>query len=292
MKKTILSLISMCLVSASMAQNDSLPSQPNSDTIRIGGMIIVKRDSNNERNRVSVTVGNHRHEKQSNINTSSFVFDLGFSNWADKTDYTAATADNYLVNRPGTGDLSSTDFRLRTIKSVNVNLWFFMQRLNLIKHYVNLKYGIGLELNNYRFKSDLSLKESGVNPYSPMQAINHSFIFRDSTDFRKDKLAADYITIPVMLNFRTNPYYNDKGISLSAGVSIGYLYSGRNKQISSAFGKHKYHGNFDLEQWKLSYVAELGLGPVHLYGTYSPNSIFEHGMKLMPYTVGVRFSNW
>ena len=157
---------------------------------------------------------------------------------------------------------------------------------------MNLKYGLGLELNNYRFKQDLSLKESGVNPYDAAQNIDHYFIFRDSTHFSKDKLAADYITIPLMLNFRTNPNYSDRGLSVSAGVSVGYLYSGRNKQKSSEFGKHKYHGNFDLQTWKFAYVAELGLGPVHLYGSYSPNSIFENGIKLMPYSVGLRFSNW
>lgn len=292
MKKVILSLMSVCMLSAAMAQNDTLTTPGNSDTIRIGGMIILKKGSSDEKNHVSVTIRHRYHEKISNVSTQSFVFDLGFANWVDKTDYPSATAGNYLVNRPGTGDLSATDFRLRTIKSVNVNIWFFMQRLNLIKHYVNLKYGAGLELNNYRFKQDITLRESGANPYSPMQQINHYFIFRDSTDYRKDKLAADYITIPLMLNFRTNPNYNDKGISISAGVSVGYLYSSRNKQISSAFGKHKHHGDYDLQQWKFAYVAELGLGPVHLYGSYSPNSIFQNGIKLMPYNVGVRFSNW
>ena len=105
-----------------------------------------------------------------------------------------------------------------------------MQRLNLIKHYVNLKYGLGLELNNYRFKTALSLKEGGSNPYDLSQNINHPFIFRDSISFSKNKLAADYVTIPFMLNFRTNPNNSDKGLSLSAGVSVGYLYSSRNKQ--------------------------------------------------------------
>ena len=30
-----------------------------------------------------------------------------------------------------------------------MNIWLFMQRLNMIQHVVNLKYGFGLELNNY-----------------------------------------------------------------------------------------------------------------------------------------------
>lgn len=95
-----------------------------------------------------------------------------------------------------------------------------------------------------------------------------------------------------MLNFRTNPNSSSKGLSVSAGVSVGYLYSSRNKQISVDRGKQKNHGDFDLENWKFSYVAELGLGPAHLYGSYAPKSIFENGLKLMPYTIGVRLSNW
>jgi hypothetical protein len=175
---------------------------------------------------------------------------------------------------------------------VNVDLWFFMQRLNLIKHVVNLKYGLGLELNNYRFNSAVSFKEPGASPYNPSQQIDHSFAFRDSIGFSKNKLAADYITVPLMLNFRTNPNSRNGGLNFSTGVSVGYLYSSRNKQKSSDRGKQINRGDYDLQTWKFAYVGEIGLGPVHLYGSYSANSIFEKGLNLMPYTVGIRISNW
>ena len=291
MKKTVLGFIGILFAITSIAQTDSVRVQKKNDTIRIGGMIILKKGDTNDK-RVTVTVGNRNYNKKANINTASFIIDLGFANWVDKTNYASAAAGNYLVSKPGTPDLAENDFKLKTIKSVNVNIWFFMQRLNLIKHYVNLKYGLGLELNNYRFKSALSLSESGLNPYNPSQNINHAFIFRDTINFSKDKLAADYVTIPFMLNFRTNPNYSDKGLSFSAGVSVGYLYDSRNKQISHERGKLKNHGDFDLEKWKFSYIAELGLGPAHLYGSYSPNSIFEKGLNFMPYNVGIRLSNW
>jgi hypothetical protein len=252
-------------------------------------MIILKKGEPDEKKRVTVTIGNHRKQKESNISTSSFIFDIGFSNWTDKTDYVQAKADGYLVGSP---DLTANDFKLKTVKSVNVNIWFFMQRMNLIKHYVNLKYGLGLELNNYRFKNDISFDEGGVNPWNPSQNIPHPFVFRDSVDFSKNKLAADYVTIPLMLNFRTNPNSSDKGISLSAGVSMGYLYSSRNKQVSDTRGKEKNRGDYDLEKWKFSYVGELGLGPVHLYGSYSPKSIFQNDLNFTPYNIGIRLSNW
>ena len=290
MKKTALGFLGILFAFTCMAQTDSVQVQRKNDTIRIGGMIILKKGDPNDK-RVTVTVGNRNYNKKSNINTASFVIDLGFANWADKTNYVTATTDGYLINKPGSASLAENDFKLKTIKSVNVNIWFFMQRLNLIKHYVNLKYGLGLELNNYRFKSALSLDESGTNPYT-LQNIDHSFIFRDSISFSKNKLAADYVTIPFMLNLRTNPNNSDKGLSFGAGVSVGYLYSSRNKQISDERGKLKNHGNYDLEKWKFSYIAELGLGPAHLYGSYSPNSIFEKGLNFMPYNVGIRLSNW
>ncbi len=291
MKKTLITFTGILLTISVMSQTpDSLEVQRKNDTIRIGGMIILKKGD--DKNHVTVTVGNKHYEKNSNISTASFIIDLGFANWVDKTNYTNATSGNYLINKPGSPNLAETDFKLRTIKSVNVDIWFFMQRLNLIKHYVNLKYGLGLELNNYRFKSDITFKENGINPYDSLQTIDHPFVYRDSVDYRKDKLAADYITIPLMLNFRTNPDYSDKGISLSAGISVGYLYGSRNKQVSDELGKHKNRGDYDLERWKFSYVAELGLGPAHLYGSYTPKSIFENGLNFMPYTVGIRLSNW
>jgi len=111
-------------------------------------------------------------------------------------------------------------------------------------------------------------------------------------NFSKNKLAADYLTVPMMLNFSSNPGDHNRGISVSVGVSAGYLYSQRNKQESNKRGKQKNKGDYDLEQFKFSYIAEVGLGPVRLYGSYSPNSLFQKGLDMRPYTLGVRLSNW
>ncbi|MGN6540454.1 MAG: outer membrane beta-barrel protein [Ginsengibacter sp.] len=293
MKKTILILSMVFAGMTSFAQTDSVKVERKDDTIRIGGMIILKKGTPNEdKRRVTVTVGNKRKQTNSNISTSSFIVDLGFANWTDKTNYANATNNGDLINKPGTTDLTATDFKLKTVKSVNVNIWFFMQRMNLVKHYINLKYGLGIELNNYRFTSDISFKEGGANPYNSLQTIPHAFVFRDSVHFSKNKLAADYVTVPLMLNFNTNPNDNKKGLSISAGVSMGYLYSSRNKQVSHERGKDKNRGDYDLDKWKFSYVGELGLGPVRLYGSYSPKSIFQNDLNFTPYAIGIRLSNW
>ena len=195
------------------------------------------------------------------------------------------------MNRPGFPALDGNDFKLKAGKSVNVNIWFFMQRLALIKRNVNLKYGLGLELNNYRYKSSISYREDGEVPYSSGMQTNAPFIFRDSIGFSKNKLAADYLTVPLMLNFRTTPSGGKKSLSVSFGVSAGYLYSQRNKQKSEERGKLKNKGDYELNRFKFSYIGELGLGPVKLYGSYSPKSMYDNNMDFRPYSFGIRLGN-
>ncbi|CAN5279092.1 hypothetical protein BH09BAC2_BH09BAC2_02450 [soil metagenome] len=289
-------LILLCLCGFTLilfAQNDTTIQKPSGqvDTIRIGGMIIVKKSGSPNG---SVFIHNKRPlQKNSNVSTASLIIDLGFANWSDNTNYAQATAEQVLINRPGNTAISANDFKLKTGKSSNVNIWFFMQRLNVVKHYLNLKYGLGIEMNNYRFSEPLSFRNSGPVPYSTSgQIINHPFVFRDSISFSKNKLSADYITVPMMVNFNTIPNSTKNGLSFSIGVSAGYLYSSRNKQKSDERGKEKTKENFDIQKWKFSYIGEIGLGPVRLYGSYTPKSLFENSLNVKPYAIGVRLSNW
>lgn len=163
-----------------------------------------------------------------------------------------------------------------------------MQRLNIAKHVVNLQYGLGLELNNYRYKYPVRYDEN------PPAISNPPILYYDLTpnrNYKKDKLAADYLTLPLMLNFNLTPKRHS-GFGFSAGVSAGWLYSARNKTITSDEGKKKAKDDFDLERWKLAYIGELSLGPVKLYGSLAMKSMYKRGLDITPYNVGIRFSQW
>jgi hypothetical protein len=112
----------------------------------------------------------------------------------------------------------------------------------------------------------------------------------DWADLKKNKLAADYVTLPILLNINFTPKRN-KGFGISGGVSAGYLYSARQK-IKDGDDKDKTHDNFDLRKWKLSYISELSLGPVKLYGSYAMKSMWEKGLDQTPYNVGLRLSRF
>lgn len=258
------------------------------DTIKVGGLIIItKKDKN--KNSKDVTITNkkgrswddgRKKRRTSNVTNNWFSTDLGFANYKDETVYGTPAANSFLLPTGATTAPTQPDFKLRTGKSVNVNVWVFMQKLNMIKHVLNLKYGIGVELNNYRFKSPLSFKDEG-----------NGFVIRDSVQFSKNKLAVDYVTVPVMLNI--NPSGRG-GFSLSGGISVGYRYSARNKQISDSRGKEKERGEFGLNPFKLAVVGDIGWSSLRLYGSYSLTNLFEDktGMNFTPYNVGLRFSSW
>lgn len=292
MKKLFTLMAVVCLSARAMSQTDTIPTAT-SDTIRIGNMIIIK-DKNKDRDRSDRSDNDHNsnnyytdHGKPSKISTNWFIVDIGFANYNDQTNY--ANTGGYLYNRAGVAPLGASDFKLNAGKSININIWLFMQRFSLIKSHLNLKYGLGLELNNYRYRSNISYFEK--NPFTP-NATPAPGVLRDDVTFSKNKLAADYVTVPFMLNFTSNPERNNKGFSMSFGVSAGYLYSQRNKQRSAERGTRVNKGDYDLEQFKISYIGEVGLGPVRLYGSYTPKSMYKNGLDMRPYSLGIRLSNW
>jgi hypothetical protein len=279
MKSRFLLAAMLCLSLAAMAQTDSVgKTNPaiGTDTIHVGDMIILKQhgdDNNNSYNHVHFS---HRHYyRPANVSTNWVIVDIGFANYNDKTNYMSPGTQQFA---PGS---TSDWFNLRTGKSVDVNIWLFMQRLNLIKHVVNLKYGFGIELNNYRYTAPILFSED------PATMVTYD----DQRHYKKDKLATDYATIPLMLNFNFTPHRRE-GFGLSVGASVGYLYSSRQKVITEEDGKQKEHNDFDLDPWKISWIAELQLGPIKFYGSYATQSIFKKGLDQIPYNIGIRLSNW
>jgi hypothetical protein len=294
--KRIYFLAALCaLATTTFAQEsttkDSSINKPSrKDTIRIGSILIVKSRKGNKIDSTSSWESYKEEKRNRKIITNYFILDLGFANWDDQTNY--ANAGSSIVNRPGTPAFSAEDMRLRAGNSANVNLWLITQKISLSKQNISLKYSLGLEWNNYSFRSTTSFKEGGLLPNGTGLSTNAPFIFRDSISLSKNKLNLKYITIPLMLNFCTNKQKGLPRLSASIGISAAYLIRERNKQNSSEKGKQDNQGDYDLQRFKFSYIAEVGLGSVRLYGSYSPKSLFEKGLDIRPYAFGIRFSNW
>ena len=205
-----------------------------------------------------------------NIENFWWVLDLGFSGYTDQSNYALARTIGFVAPNVGKDQL-----KLNMAASRNVNLWILMQRVNLVKHMLNLKYGVGLEMNNYRFEQENIQFQK-----------NPTAIYLGMVEYNKIKLAADYITVPMMLNLNTSPEKSN-GLRLSAGVSAGFLYSSRFKTKEGG-DIDKIRSDFDLEPFKFSWVGELGLGPITLYTSFAMNNMWNKGLDMRPYNVGIR----
>lgn len=277
------------------------------DTLKVGSITVIGNDLNRKWNDLSKTLDESfktldlskmqdlkalkekiiQKRKPKKVSTNWFVFDIGFAGYTDNTDYSSFDARAFMaspLNQPPT----SNDFALRTSRVSNFNLWFFMQRLSIIKSVVNLKYGFGLESNNYFFKTGITY----VDKQDPTIAILSQVYTqrREPGVVTKNKLVANYLTVPMMININTNPMKPKSALQVSFGISGGYLYSSRQKQ-RTANGLDKTKSEFNLEPFKIAYVGELGLGKVRLYGSMATGKMHQYGVDQVPYTVGVRFSN-
>ena len=262
----------------------------NDDTVRLGRLNIIKsQDSNHKKDwesmiedgdfdntRISIE---RAPKKLKNVTTNWFSFDLGYANYTDESPQMAYLA----IYPPSKYWVNSGSLKLDNRKASNFNIWIVQQKLNVYQHKINLKYGVGFEMFNFRFEQPVSFRnEPGKT------------LYMDDVNFTKNKLFVKYLTVPVQLNFQPSPY-SRKGFYASIGLSAGYLVDARNKQISPERGKQKYDGTFELNNLRLATIGELGIGGIILYGSYGSINLFDKNQSsfsLFPYALGLRFSNF
>jgi len=282
-----------------------------SDTLKIGSILIVnKKEAEAPNFKTIIKIGdasygrpkegeygwikgdfkktrieiNNTPKKLKNIETNWWILDLGFANFIDKSPNLMWLAANPNALPYGPGPLMSPEnFSLINRKSTNVNIWVVSQKLNLYQHKINLKYGLGVEMFNFRFDKSISFREDITNN-----------VKYDVVSFTKNKLLVKYLTVPVQFNFSPNPH-NKKALYASIGMSAGYLWNAKNKQISGERGKEKFRGNFNLNDWRFATIGELGLGALRLYGSFSNTNLFNKNQSfidMQPFAVGLRFSRF
>jgi hypothetical protein len=281
MKKGV-QFIFFCLISLQLfAQND---------TIKIGQLLISKPESksnlsweqiikNKDLNGLKVNF------KKSNNNfkqleTSWFAFDLALVNYLDETKY----AENKTLSDPAIGQpLSKFKMQLNNGKSTNINIWVVQQKYRLKNPAFYLKYGLGLEMFNFRY-------EYGIN----FRKNESMFIYLNDESYEKNKLFTSYLSAPVQLGYDFK-LKNDKILGISGGLVTGYLFKSYNKQINRELGKEKYKSNFSLRDMRLAGIFEIRIDKLKFFGTASLQNMLDKmntNQSLYPYSFGLRFSKF
>ena len=281
MKKGV-QFIFFCLFSLQLfAQND---------TIKIGQLLISKPESKSSLSWEQIIKnkdlkGLKVNFKKSNNNfkqleTSWFAFDIALVNYLDETKY----AENKSLSNPAIGQpLSKFKMQLNNGKSTNINIWVVQQKYRFKNPAFYLKYGLGLEMFNFRY-------EYGIN----FRKNESMFIYLSDESYEKNKLFTSYLSAPVQFGYDFK-LKNDKILGVSGGLVTGYLFKSYNKQINRELGKEKYKSNFSLRDMRLAGIFEIRIDKLKFFGTASLQNMLDKmntNQSLYPYSFGLRFSKF
>jgi len=173
---------------------------------------------------------------------------------------------------------------LNMSKSINFNLNFLEYGIPLAKQYVGLVTGMGLEYNNYRFESDITLKKENG------RIVPDSSYIKNGVNLFKSKLTTVYLTVPLLMEFQVPA--GDSKVFLSGGVIGGLKLGSHTKVVYDRDGdkqKDKNRNDFYLATLRYGIHASVGYKFIKLYTTYYPVALFQQdkGPEVYPFNVGL-----
>lgn len=275
-----LALILLILLSAPIwAQSDNDDSGEKSDTtekesiqinINFGeddddGDVV---DVDEEKNSITINRPNKSSKEPDNISTRWMMMDIGMNTYL---------AEDGAFELPK--ELGDIDLDLG--RSREFSLHIFRQRVNLIKHHVNLMYGLTTTWNSYHFKNDITL----IKGADSLDIGGNT----EELNFKRNKLRITTLTIPLLLNFETKPNNKNRSFRINAGGYAGYNIGTMTKQRSDEKGKVKVRDDFNTNDFHYGLMAQVGVGLFNVYGKYALTPLFkeDQGPVLYPFSVGI-----
>ena len=216
---------------------------------------------------------------------------LSFDGFGDKNDLTFWDGIDVGVNGFFFGDEFDLDapndlehLEINYAGSRSVSLNFGETKLRLIKDYVGIYTGLGLQYQSYKFKNDYTLGLEGDSLVAYM----------DSTiNIRKNKLRTGYLVIPLMLEFNTS-LDPDRSFHISAGVVGGLNIGNKYKQKYEVLEtnekeKLKLKSDFNMAPFKLDAMARVGFGDFMFHASYALTDMFDSDVnpQLRPFSAGL-----
>ena len=117
-----------------------------------------------------------------------------------------------------------------------------------------------------------------------------TFDYQESPNFKKTRLSASYLTMPIMFSLKTKPK-NNKGHSFHIDLgAFGGPRLGSNFKTKVDGNKDKVRDDFNLSKWRYGLRGEIGYSHVKMYATLGLNELFQesknNGYKVTPLSVG------
>lgn len=196
-------------------------------------------------------------KKKKKLNPHWTGFGMGFMNYNDND----IPYGRLQGSRSHNFTLNLFDFH-KQIKNSN---WLFVS-------------GVGFEWSRYHFQENAALtRVNGITQFVPAP---------DGINYNSSKLLVYYITFPLLLEYQVS------GIHMSGGV-VGFFkyYSKSQVNFYTEGGRQVINMGRDLNirPVDLKVRLQMGINGIHVYGYYSPFSMFnkDRGPDLRTYTIGV-----
>ncbi len=181
-----------------------------------------------------------------------------------------------------------SDFQISPWRSKSVNL-YYLYEIPLGNSKFTFNPGIGLGLEKYQFKNNVMLTYADIDdiptnldsevPVLIMQDIADMEIYGNTPVVNKNRLAANYIDVPLEFAFHSNKTNPKSGLNIALGGKIGYLYSAHTKVKYEALDgnrKVKIHRDWDLNPFRYSAHSRIGYGGFNVYFEYQLSDLFDN----------------
>ena len=170
-----------------------------------------------------------------------------------------------------------------TWKSNHVGLHFLPTRIGLSKNnHVNLLTSLDLDVMQMNFQDSYTMTPRMDTVMMTMDSL--------APIYKKNQLTANYLQIPLMLNFQTNPRKKGRNFTLSVGGYGGVLVGSHTKQKAEDGGKIKVKDDFNLNRIRYGVTGRVGFAGVQLYANYNLSTFFieDRAPALAPLSLGIR----
>jgi hypothetical protein len=172
--------------------------------------------------------------------------------------------------------------QLDVAKSAHVTLHLFRQGISLYKNKVYMTMGLALDFHNFRLAKDIVLTPETIDTFK------YTIL---PEKLKKSKLEVNYLNLPVMLHYESNPRNPNRSFKAGFGAYGGVRYSSYTKFVTTQGKKEKYHDDFNLNPINYGLRAQVGYGPFTIYSQASYSMLFAEGSGtapwLNPITVGL-----
>jgi lipopolysaccharide assembly outer membrane protein LptD (OstA) len=192
-----------------------------------------------------------------------------------------------LRNNKNSLNLGPSQMELEYSRSFNFQLNMLEKSVPIIKEYVKLSTGVGLDFHSFRIGNNLDLFKGADGI---VENINSNL------NYKKNDLNVAYIKVPVILGFSTTQQ-NDKGLKIAVGGQVGYRISGNIRKKYTLGGetfKLKENSDIYLSSFSYSALARITFDNICFYGTYDFSTLFDSGkaVEMYPFSIGIRLAGF